>query len=204
MQIRQILTAIIVFTALLSVGITATVFVVRDQASSEFRLVNDKQIFQSRMDQVLELVDAQLIEFGPEGDRSSFFNETNDKPLDYTRNTANYFNNVELTAEVRNPIHKNIIENQPNLNRKYLIPFYAQALSKSELTFYSLIDGGDFRTLNCRADPRAKPRFAQRGHIQEGLAQIAVGREPITLPLVTSNLSRLLPQQKTCKAGQGL
>ena len=117
MQIRQILTAIIVFTALLSVGITATVFVVRDQASSEFRLVNDKQIFQSRMDQVLELVDAQLIEFGPEGDRSSFFNETNDKPLDYTRNTANYFNNVELTAEVRNPIHKNIIENQPNLNQ---------------------------------------------------------------------------------------
>ena len=159
MQIRQILTAIIVFTALLSVGITATVFVVRDQASSEFRLVNDKQIFQSRMDQVLELVDAQLIEFGPEGDRSSFFNETNDKPLDYTRNTANYFNNVELTAEVRNPIHKNIIENQPNLNRKYLIPFYAQALSKSELTFYSLIDGGDFRTLNCRADPRAKTQI---------------------------------------------
>ena len=77
MQIRQVLTAIIVFTALLSVGITAAVFVVRDQASSEFRLVNDKQIFQSRMDQVLELVDTQLIEFGPEGDRSSFFNETN-------------------------------------------------------------------------------------------------------------------------------
>ena len=74
MQIRQILTAIIVFTALLSVGITATVFVVRDQASSEFRLVNDKQIFQSRMDQVLELVDTQLIEFGLEGDRNSFFN----------------------------------------------------------------------------------------------------------------------------------
>ena len=123
MQIRQILTGIIVFTALLSVGITATVFVVRDQASSEFRLVNDKQIFQSRMDQVLELVDTQLIEFGPVGDRSSFFNETNDKPLDYKRNAVIYSNNVELTAEVRNPIHKNIIENRPNLNRKYLIPF---------------------------------------------------------------------------------
>ena len=176
----------------------------RDQASSEFRLVNDKQIFQSRMDQVLELVDAQLIEFGPEGDRSSFFNETNDKPLDYTRNTANYFNNVELTAEVRNPIHKNIIENRPNLNRKFLIPFYAQALSRSELTFYSLIDGVDFRTLNYRADPRAKPRFVQRGHIQGGLAQIAVGKEPIMLPLVTSNLSKSLLQQKTCRAGQGL
>ena len=158
MQIRQILTAIIVFTALLSVGITATVFVVRDQASSEFRLANDNLIFQSRLDQILELVDAKLVEFGPEGSRSSFFNETNDKPLDYSRNTANYFNNVELTAEVRNPIHKNIIDNQPNQNRKYLIPFYAQALSKSELTFYSIIDGVDFRTLNCRADPRAKTR----------------------------------------------
>ena len=182
MQIRQILTAIIVFTALLSVGITATVFIVRDQASSEFRLVNDKRIFQSRMDQALELVDTQLIEFGPEGDRSSFFSETNDKPLDYTRNTANYFNNVELTAEVRNPIHKNILDSQPNQNRKYLIPFYAQALSKSELTFYSLIDGVDFRTLNCRADPRAKTQVCPERTFTGRFGRSSTGNTPnITL-----------------------
>ena len=156
MQIRQILTAIIVFTALVSMGLTATVFLVRDKASSDFRLANEKQIFQSRLDQLLSEIEAQLQPFGPEGARSSFFSETNDTPLDYTRNTANYFNNMDLTAEVRNPIHKNILDNKPELNRRYFIPFYAQGLAKSELSFYATIDPRTFETLACRQSPRSE------------------------------------------------
>ncbi len=156
MQIRQILTAIIVFTALVSVGLTATVFLVRDKASSDFRLANEKQIFQARLDQLVSEIEAQLQPFGPEGARSSFFSETNDTPLDYTRNTANYFNNMDLTAEVRNPIHKNILNNKAELNRRYFIPFYAQGLAKSELSFYAIIDPRTFETLACRQSPRSE------------------------------------------------
>ena len=156
MQIRQILTAIIVFTALISMGLTATVFLVRDKASSDFRLANEKQIFQSRLNQLLSEIEAQFQPFGPEGARSSFFSETNDTPLDYTRNTANYFNNMDLTAEVRNPIHKNFLNNKAELNRRYFIPFYAQGLAKSELSFYAIIDPRTFETLACRQSPRSE------------------------------------------------
>ena len=155
MQIRQILTAIIVFTALVSVGLTTTLFVVRDQVSSNFRLENEIPIFQSRLDKLLEEVDELLKNFGPAGSRSSFFNETNDAPLDYTRNTANYFNNVDVSSGVQNPIHKNILDNKHNLNRKYFVPFYAQALAKSDLTFYAILDPNTFSTFTCRDAPRS-------------------------------------------------
>ena len=48
MQIRHLLSFIIILSALIAASLTALLFNLRDEASSTFRLQNEKKIFEDR------------------------------------------------------------------------------------------------------------------------------------------------------------
>ena len=156
MQIRHLLSFIIILSALIAASLTALLFNLRDEASSTFRLQNEKKIFEDRFISIIQEEDIIIKNFSPSGARSSFFDSRNSKPLDFSRNQANYFNNLQSTDEIQNPIHLNILNGRYRGLSRYLTPFFLREIDGKLPSFYSFLNIEDLSELACRSDPRSQ------------------------------------------------
>lgn len=156
MQIRHLLSFVIILSALIAASLTALLFNLRDNASSSFRLENEKKIFEDRFISIVQEEDAIIKNFGPNGLRSSFFDSRNSKPLDFSRNQANYFNNLQSSTSTENPIHLNIINGRYRGLSRYLTPFFLREIEGKLPSFYSFLNIEDLNEMACRSDPRSE------------------------------------------------
>ena len=69
MQIRHLLSVIIILSALIAASLTALLFNLRDNASSSFRLENEKKIFEDRFESIIQEEDIIINNFSPTGIR---------------------------------------------------------------------------------------------------------------------------------------
>ena len=154
MQIRHLLSVIIILSALIAASLTALLFNLRDNASSSFRLENEKKIFEDRFKSIIQEEDIIINNFSPTGIRSSFFDSRNSKPLDFSRNQANYFNNLQSSNVTENPIHLNILNGRYRSLSRYFTPFFLREIEGSVPSFYSFLKIEDLSEMSCRSDPR--------------------------------------------------